>query len=585
MRTRHWLAVIMGGCMAWAGVGTADAQPPMMPSNGNPDQAGLGMLPSPYNVTYGQTQQYYSGMQSAGYPPDANAWPNVSPFAGPPVDSTSYEDGFWFNRVLQGNRKYYFSAEALYNHTRTGSPALIGAPNVNPVSVDALQSLATGGTNGTGTGTAGLLGFGTTQFNQSVFLTGPYRYIGSAGGTGGGGGGTGGGVTGTPTIFASQDTGILAGVIASGGGRVTWGWMNPDDSGFEASGFVQSQATTSWSLYDPLLDINPLSGNYNPLLHLHAWFGLPLGNSGTQSVITNVTGTALTGAGAYGDTDGDGKYGAVQPYDMGVFVRFNSQLMGANADWYFNSIYEQKAIKIRPLVGAKYVHLRETFSFDGYDSGLGYTVSDPTTGAGGGGGGGGGNGGGSLTSGYLTPLALDPLFSVPNVLHSHLNSAVTSQMGGPEAGFRIDLGKSDAKFKMWANTKVGALANVASRQINGYGIGNNFNIISPNTVPAMPNDPQATAFGVTKTSTNIAPMFEQSINVKFPVFNLVPYLNKLEVFERAQLTAGYTFLYIGGVYRPQNTIIWNQYPKIPQLNSNTSSFYNSNFSLGVEWQY
>ena len=156
---------------------------------------------------------------------------------------------------------------------------------------------------------------------------------------------------------------------------------------------------------------------------------------------------------------------------------------------------------------------------------------------------------------------------------------------GPEAGFRIDLGKSDAKFKMWGNTKVGALANVTSRQISGYGIGNGFNILDTNNIPSMPNNPAATSFTVSKTSTTVSPMFEQSVNCKFPVFHLVPYLNKLEIFERANLQAGYTFLYVGDVYRPSNTIVWNQYPQTPQFSSQKSSFYNSNFNLGVEWQY
>ena len=566
--------------MALAGVGTADAQPPMMPSNGNPDQAGLGMLPSPYSTSYGPVQQNYSGMESAGYPPGANAWPNISPFAGPPVDSTLYENGFWYNRILQGNRRYYGSLDALLAHTKMGPPVLIGAQGVNPVSIDALQSTTTG--NGAGTGVAGLLGSGTTQFNQTVFTAGPYRYIGAGGGGGGGNGN--GGLVGNPTIFGSQDTGVLSNIMTSGGVRGTWGWVNPDDSGFEASGFVQGTAVSSWQLYDPQLDINQFSGSYNPLLHLHAWFGLPLGDSGTTSVITNIGNLANTGTGPVGDTDGDGKYGAIQPYDMGVFVRFTSQLMGANADWYFNAIYEQPAIRVRPLVGAKYVHLQEKFQFNGSDSGLGYTVNSTSTGVGGNGGGGGG-GGGTALGGYLTPLALDPLFSVPNVLRSQLVSTDVSNMAGPEAGFRVDLGKRDAAFQLWTNTKVGALANVTSRQVSGFNIGNNFNIISPNTVQAMPNDPYATAFSNGKVSTTFSPMFEQSINVKFPVFNLVPYLNRMEVFERAKLQAGYTFLYIGEVYRPQNTIIWNQYPKTPQLNGTTSSFYNSNFNLGVEWQY
>ncbi|WP_373652240.1 hypothetical protein [Schlesneria sp. DSM 10557] len=582
MRTRHWFAVMMGGCLALAGVGTATAQPPGMPTNGNPDQVGMGMMPSPFAGAYGQVPQTYSGIQPAGYPPNANAWPNVSPFAGPPVDSTAYEDGFWFNRILQKNRRYYFSAEALLAHTRGGDSTLIGAPGVNPVSIDALQ-----GQNGTGTTTTGNLIFGTTQFNQAVFTTGPSRNVNANGGGGNGGGGNGTGGAAVVNIFAAQDTGNLANVMTSGGFRGTWGWFNPDDTGFVVSGFVQGRATSSWNLVDPLLDINEFSGNYNPLLHLHAWFGLPLGSSGTNSTITNSTGTISTGTGPDGDTDGDGKYGAVQPYDMGVYLRFNSQLMGANSDYYFNSIYERRAVKLRPLLGARYLHLRESFSFDGSDSGLGYTVNDPSSGGTGGGGGNNGGGGGGTTTGtgYLTPSALDAIFSNPNVLHSNLVSSTLSQMAGPEIGLRFDLGPQNAKFQMWGNTKFGALANVTSRQITGYGIGNAFNIISPNTVPQMPNDPTLTAFSTSQTTTNFSPMFEQSINVKFPVFNLVPYLNRLEVFEKAQLQAGYTFLYVGQVYRPHNTIIWNQFPKTPQLNGQKSDFFNSNFNLGVEWEY
>ena len=583
MRTRHWLAVMLGGCMALAGVGTSSAQPPMMPSNGNPDQVGMGLPPSPYAPAYGPTQQYYSGLEAPGYPPNATAWPNISPFAGPPVDSIAYEDGFWFNKILQGNRKYYFSAEALFARTQGGTETLIGAPGVNPISIDALEGNLVSGTTAAGN----LLG-GTTQFDQSIFTTGPYRYINASAGGGGGNGGT--GTIGSPTIFGAQTTGILSNVMTSGGFRGTWGWFNPDDTGFVVSGFVQGQATSSWNLYDPLLDINQNSGNYNPLLHLHAWFGLPLGNSGvTTTYLPLLTGTTTNAVSPPGDTDGNGLYGAVQPYDMGVSIRFTSQLMGANSDWYFNSIYEQPALRVRPLVGARYIHLKETFSFDGYDSGLGYTVNNPSTGGGGGGGGGGGNGG-TVFSGYLTPLALDPFFSNPNVLHSHLVSSDLSQMAGPEAGFRIDLGKPTSKFQVWGNTKFAALANVTSRQITGYGIGNGFNIAGQtngiaNTVPTMPNSHQLTSFTTQQQTTSMSPMFEQSVNVKFPIFDMIPYVNKLEIFERANLQAGYTFMYIGSVYRPQNTIIWNQYPLTPQLNGQKSDFFNHNFNLGVEWNY
>ena len=71
-------------------------------------------------------------------------------------------------------------------------------------------------------------------------------------------------------------------------------------------------------------------------------------------------------------------------------------------------------------------------------------------------------------------------------------------------------------------------------------------------------------------------MFEQQINFKVPVFNLIPYFNKMEIFERAQITGGYTFLYLSDIYRPQNTIVWNQYPvaAAEQREFHKFNFYN-----------
>jgi hypothetical protein len=80
-------------------------------------------------------------------------------------------------------------------------------------------------------------------------------------------------------------------------------------------------------------------------------------------------------------------------------------------------------------------------------------------------------------------------------------------------------------------------------------------------------------------------MFEQQINAKMPIFGIVPYLNKMEMFERATLNVGYTFLFIGDIYSPQNTIVWNQYPNTPTFQNNKSNFYNQMVNLGVEWTY
>jgi len=554
MRTRHWLAALMSGCLALAGMGTASAQPPQLPSNGNPDEVGFGMLPSPYNTAYGPAQPYYSGMNSAGYPPGANPWPGVSPYMGPPVDSTRYEDGFWFNRIMQGNRQFYFSVEAVFGHSSKPGTTLIGAPMVNPQTAEGVAGI-TGGTTTTTT-TTGLSGL--TQFNQAPGGTGPVISIGATGGNGNGNGSTGG----SAVIFGSQNTGVLADTLDGMGMRGTWGWWNADDTGLIVSGFYQQRSTTTFSLVDPQLVIDPNNANFNPLLHLHAWFGLPLGGADTD-------GTSLNGA---------VHDGAVIPYDMGVNVSFSSRLAGANTDWYFNSVYERGKVKVRPFAGAKYIRLQEDFLFDAYDSGLGYTVNNTATS--------GGGGTGSTTSlgaGFLTPSALQAGFTIPNIIHSRLDSRTLADMAGPEIGFRVDMGGK--KFQLWTHTKVGALANVTQRQVSGFGIGNAFNIITGNTIPVMPNDPSKTQFSNSQTITTMSPMFEQQINCKFPLFGVVPYLNRLEILERAQLTGGYTFLFLGDVYRPQNAIIWNQWPNTPQLNSQKSNFYNSMFNVGIEWTY
>ena len=129
-----------------------------------------------------------------------------------------------------------------------------------------------------------------------------------------------------------------------------------------------------------------------------------------------------------------------------------------------------------------------------------------------------------------------------------------------------------------------------------------FNIIGANTVTALPNNPAQTSFVYNTTSTSLVPMFEQQINFKTPIFSMIPYLNKMEIFERAQLTGGYTFLFLGDVYRPNNTIIWNQtvlqptfnaagvqtgthVSQAPTLNDVKSNFMNSFFNIGIEWTY
>ena len=144
-----------------------------------------------------------------------------------------------------------------------------------------------------------------------------------------------------PTFFAAQDTGALSDTLNGTGVRGTWGWFNPYDTGLVVSGFMQSKGSSAFGLNDPALIIDPTNRNFNDVLHLHAWFGLPLAGADTD-------GTSL---------DPNSKDGALIPFDMGVSVQFQSRIAGGNLDWYFNPIYDQEAFKVRPLGGVKYIRL------------------------------------------------------------------------------------------------------------------------------------------------------------------------------------------------------------------------------------
>jgi hypothetical protein len=223
MRTRKWLASLLSGCLSVAGGLSAYAQAPPFPQYGPGNPDAVGMLPPPYNSNYGAAPQSYSGMEQAGYPPGANAWPNVSPYMGPAMDQTTYEDGNWFNRQFTGNRKYYFSTEALIGSTQRGTSALIGAPGVNIIPVFPGIPVSP---------------LHNQQFLETVAATNmPDRTVTAVGG---GGGANGGDIQ----IFVARNTYEMPDPNQSGGVRATLGWFNPDQSGFQASGFWLGNAET-----------------------------------------------------------------------------------------------------------------------------------------------------------------------------------------------------------------------------------------------------------------------------------------------------------------------------------------------------
>ena len=548
MRTRQWLASLLSGCLAVAGGLSAYAQAPPFPQYGPGNPDAVGMLPPPYNSNYGTVPQSYTGMEQAGYPPGANAWPNVSPYMGPAMDQTTNENGTWFNRQFTGNRQYYFSTEALIGSTQRGSNALIGAPGVNILPV--------------------IPGTPVNPLHNQQFVetvndpNQPNRTVTAAGGGGGGG-------TGDIQIFAARHYHNMPDPSQSSGVRATLGWFNPDQSGFQASGFWLNTSNSSYFSgtglpYDILDAVNPLITNYNRS-HLRAFSGIPLLQTYT----------------ADHDSDDDGRPGVVQPFDIFYQTRFETQLLGSNVDWYWSSIYDRSSLMIRPLGGARFLQIREQFIFDGSDSGLGYTIQGARAQAGG--------GGGAAAGGQVfSPLIIETAFSIPDVMNSNLTSRSQSLLAGPEAGLRFDMGSD--KFKIWGQSKFGLLANNTQRKLSGFNIGDAYYVQNGRTTPVMPRDrADLTAFASQDTSTWLSPMFEQSIFLKSQLFQYVPVLNKARILNQADFQLGYTILVVGQVARPTEQIDWQAYVdddhRGPLLKTERSTFTNSTISLGVEWAY
>lgn len=541
------------------------------------DQAPQGGYGAPYADPSLVPQ--YSGMEQAGYPPGALAWPDISPY-GARLDQHYMKDGFWFNRIVNGNSRYYVTAEGLI--TRTGAPphALIGAEGVNVVFPDQAN-----GTTGTTTDLGG--------FFQKTLVSGngtPERDLTNTG--------SGNNTTGPVNIFPSLNAGVLKQWIGSGGFRGTWGWWNPEGDGFQIQGFWQDKGRSIFQESDlpiiinlnetnPSLPSNLLNVNY--LTHLHPWFGLPLPGQ---------------------DRDGDGLPGVVVPYDTYVRFDYTTSVYGGNLDWYFQPIIDHGFFKMRGLAGARILQVNEFFSFQGADSGMGYELEVNPNFTSNSNNSNSGNGNNSVTPplNQLTIQTVDAQFNSPTpsvdnlqgMIFSLLQSRTQSTLAGPEVGARFDIGGERAKF--WLQSKFGLLVNHSTRRLYGYNIGDHFDIITP-TAPNpdnLPLDPQingvsinptraagiqGTTFATEKENTTVSPMFEQGIFFQAPIFSYIPLINRVPLFDKAEFQTGYTVLLLGGMYRPTNDIQWAQYPDLPYLTETKSKFYTTNWSVGVSWTY
>uniref|UniRef100_A0A7C4QQB7 BBP7 family outer membrane beta-barrel protein n=1 Tax=Schlesneria paludicola TaxID=360056 RepID=A0A7C4QQB7_9PLAN len=502
MRTWHWLASLLGGAVWTASATLASAQVPLDAGRyGDP----AGTVPyvdpaSPAAAAYGMPPA-----PAPGWPDGAMAWPNVSPYGGPLVDRNSYQNGLWFNEQTFGRRKYFVLLSGTLNEFADPDDTMVGNPAA-PHQFDF----------STGVGT----GQGTTQSRLQP-------------------------------IFEAKDWSDIPEHLTSGGFMGMMGFFNPDDSGVMFHGFWAEEGTAKLQLGLSGVDLNnpvDLARRAEDLLSAFTG-GLPLLDGQLPNTLLP----------PFPPNQVDVEVpGGAQPYDIYYHLTYSAQAYGAGIAYYNDPFWKSGSLKLRPLIGLRYIQLRENAVFDAADSGLSYTI-DPLT------------------------DRPDPatITGTVDILQSYLRSNNKGHFGGPEIGLRLDLGGD--KFLVWLQTKAGLLAYHSTREIEGFGIVR-ARQLQTTVLPAAPA-PATTRFHQQETTTSASPLFEQSIFAKAPILAYVPIVKEMRVFEKAQFQVGYTFTVLGGVYRPGNTVEWYGFPQFPQITDDKSTWYMTSLSLGVEWEY
>lgn len=438
--------------------------------------------------------------------------------------------------------------------------------------------------------------------------------------------------------------------LKADGIRGRWGFTEADDTGvvweawwsgrdsrdFDAEDRISTRRITEPSLLFKITDspqgfltpIAPFTFERILQANLLNLGGLPL-DDGTLQVLPD------------GSTIG----GTTVPYDIEFRLKYETENAGTSLAYLMSPIINRGLLKVQPLIGARYMFLREEFSFFGQDSGLAYDNQDltddifplvklqsipnkvddddPRNGV-------------IDDAGRAEPLGmqqsndevrfvrldlvaqilndLDPTRDIfhPGRYQAFLDNEAQTHLAGPEIGLQYSLGGD--KIKLRGHTKFGLMANHEELNLRGDNIGNandiavdvDFDPTTPafidgdldvNSVPTIkpspllrptPQNPHPNAFQQDDQHTHVSPLIEQSIYLDVPVLHYVPLVNRVKLFEDATLTIGYTFLFVDQVARPADSIRWQGNPRaglFPSIKLERGRWWNSSWSFSVEVPY
>jgi hypothetical protein len=302
--------------------------------------------------------------------------------------------------------------------------------------------------------------------------------------------------------------------------------------------------------------------------------------------------------------------GTTVPYDMEFIMKHSISVIGGSADWAFTPMYERSGFTVRPVVGGRYQKLTETFDLFGQGSFLAWGDADgdaplnvkvPTPADGidqdgdfivdniNEGSGGAGAGTGNFDLPVRRPTETD-LYATTTLM-----SQVKSHLAGPQFGLQYEIGDRGG-LQLLGASRFGLMFNTERIRIGGDNVVDFMGrerTIDPLTgqeveLRGFDTGTGLNAFRDSTSSTHLSPLFEQGLNAQIPIFRGIPVLKDMWQFEDAKLNLGVSVLWIGEVADPNQSVLYQSSPVdnvFPTITPDRSSFYQTNFNIGVNWSY
>ncbi|NNJ25847.1 hypothetical protein [Alienimonas chondri] len=373
------------------------------------------------------------------------------------------------------------------------------------------------------------------------------------------------------------------------GFRLQFGWDDADGSGFQWSGDYLSEQADQYSrgnseeavrYYQNQFDAvnGPLSGfgstfNRQDLNFRPSPLGVIVVDA-NPDLFGNAIDRPLNYGGVSLTNELDRTLAAFT-YDLLYENEFSSQQAGTEFSYIFTPMIRRGRLRVRPSAGLRFNYVKESYKFQGLDSGAIY-VQD------------------SLGN-YTTPSSTNGAFGDPassvvinpvngqlgnNVgifpYKSDLDNEVSTYLFGPQAGLHADI---EGKFlSVRGHVKAGVAGLGEKISVEGQG----FNLNQHTTGDLMPfNDDQSHA--------RFSPFLDANIRGEANLFPYIPVLNRMRYLKDARLTGGFSVTSFWEISRPLDSVIWREANSgNPYVNSDPedrSQLYFTNWDVGVTWKW